>query len=156
MSVSILKFDKQFERFAQTGKEHQLQISLLRQRQDATDAHQVCNLSQMNVMDESIEELENKWLSWEKGVFTVMPCYKDTAEKDKYKQNRREVIEDTAEGATAVDPGEETSQMQYFRFKLNTSWIRPKSFSTGARSNQTLFDTAEAGGDPASNRALTG
>ena len=66
MSVSILGFDKRFEKLAQINKEQGLEIRQLCQRQDATDAHQVCNLIRMNVIDESLEELENKWISWEK------------------------------------------------------------------------------------------
>jgi hypothetical protein len=84
MSVSILGFDKRFEKLAQINKEQGLEIRQLCQRQDATDAHQVCNLIRMNVIDESLEELENKWISWEKGDLSQKPCYKNMEEKNIY------------------------------------------------------------------------
>ena len=67
MSIIILGFEKRFDRLVIASNEQSLHISQLSQRQDATDVNQACNLSRMNVIDESLEELEKKWMAWESG-----------------------------------------------------------------------------------------
>ena len=67
MSIIILGFEKRFDRLVIASNEQSLHKSQLSQRQDATDVNQACNLSRMNVIDESLEELEKKRMAWESG-----------------------------------------------------------------------------------------
>jgi hypothetical protein len=84
MSIIILGFEKRFDRLVIASNEQSLHKSQLSQRQDATDVNQACNLSRMNVIDESLEELEKKWMAWESGDPRLTPCYRDMEEKSKH------------------------------------------------------------------------
>lgn len=55
------------------------------------------------------------------------------------------------EGATAIDPGEGTSQIP--RYRLNLNGVRPKVFS-GIRQSFSLFYTLYMDGDPAANQNM--
>jgi chromosome segregation ATPase len=64
MSRIIEGFDKRFERLAQINKENSETIGMLTQKLEATEAHLRCFGSRMNVLDESLDEHEKRWMNW--------------------------------------------------------------------------------------------
>jgi hypothetical protein len=130
----------------------------------------------MDVLDESLEEHEKRWMNGESGNSLLTPCYRDRehkelcskaiveTEKEDESTNERThtrmfgggpqkdpPAEPREEGATAIDRGEGTSQIP--RYRLNLNGVRPKVFS-GIRQSFSLFYTLDMDRDPAANQNM--
>lgn len=67
MSTAMVGFNTRFERLAQINKENNNTIALFSHKLEATEAHLTCFSSRMDVLDESLEEHEKRWMDWESG-----------------------------------------------------------------------------------------
>ena len=61
----------------------------------------VTGLSFQFILDESIDEHEKRWMSWESGDKRMNPCYRDLEHK---KQYRRTITEETEDESPIEQP----------------------------------------------------
>ena len=141
MSISVLGFNKRFERMAQVNKDQSMTIGNLTHRLEAMEAHHAYFMTRMDVIDERLDEHEKRWMNWESSDPRITPCYRDKAHNDLCSDKQRTIIEETEDssdeqqhpnngaklygggpsrniasgGATAVDPGSSHSNSLGFR-----------------------------------------
>ncbi len=161
MSRVIEATDKRFAHLNQVSKQ-------LQEKLEISDQHLTCYRSRMDILHESLDEHEKRWMSWESGDTRMTPCYRDVEHK---KKHERTVIDET-EDESPNEPSERiygggpqpdhttkeaeedvgtaeirqehasgpghTSQQRY---KLNTGGVKPKAFGGGNRQSFKLPDS---------------
>lgn len=101
MSRTIEGFDKRFERLAQINRENTETIGVLHHKLEAVEQHLTCFSSRMDVLHESLDENEKRWMSWESGDKRMNPCYRYLDHK---KQYRRTIVEETEDESLTEQP----------------------------------------------------